>query len=170
MEFEALYDRYARRLLGWAVRRTALSDAEDLIQEALLAIHRSLPEYRGESGLDAWVFGVARNVWRVRARDRARLKRAAPTVPLDEVAASELLDPRTPADILHAGRSLARVVEQGIAQLGPAEWNRLLEYSLEYTTLDELVRETGVSREAWKSRISRARGRLLEACPDVLPS
>ena len=76
MEFEALYGRYARRLHGWAFRRTrAAADADDLIQDAFLAIHLSLPGFRGESDLDAWVFGVARNVWRVQTRAAGRLDR-----------------------------------------------------------------------------------------------
>jgi RNA polymerase sigma-70 factor (ECF subfamily) len=171
MDFEALYDAYARRLLGWAARRTqGPAEAEDLIQDTFLAIHVSLHGYRGESDVDAWVFGVARNIWRVQARARARLKRSAPHVPLDDVAPYELVDERTPEAELEIGRALAQVEAEGRAQLGPPEWARLVDYSLERTDLDELMAETGLSRDALKSRISRARRRIFEACTELAPS
>jgi len=168
METDALYHRYARRLYGWALRRTSGPlDAEDLTQDAFLALHCSLPGYRGESDVDAWVFGVARNVWREQARARGRLKRAAPRVSLDELAPGELADERTPVDSLAVARALAQVEAVGPAQLGAAEWARLLDYALGRTDLDELVQLTGLSRDAVKSRLSRSRRRLLEACPEL---
>jgi RNA polymerase sigma-70 factor, ECF subfamily len=168
MEFDALYERYADRLLGWAARRTqAPADAEDLIQDAFLAIHLSLPRWRGESGLDAFVFGIARNVWRTGARARARSKRSAPRVALHEVAPGELVERRTPLEALHEERMLRQVEERGREHLGDEGFAALLDYAFELTDLDDLERETGLSRDALKSRISRTRRRLFEACPEL---
>jgi RNA polymerase sigma factor (sigma-70 family) len=169
MEFELLYDRFARRLHGWALRRTSgTADAEDLIQDTFLAIHVSQSRYRGESDVEAWVFGVARNVWRVAARARARLKRAAPRVPIDDASPLELSDEgQTPEASLDAGRAFARVAGAGGAALGQAEWDRLVAYALELTDLDELEQETGLSRVALKSRLSRSRRRLQQAFPEI---
>jgi RNA polymerase sigma-70 factor (ECF subfamily) len=61
--FERLYRRYARPVLGLALRR--LGDrgrAEDALQEAFAAVWRSAARYdraRGEGG--AWLYAVARN-------------------------------------------------------------------------------------------------------------
>ena len=61
--FEELYGRYARPVLGLALRR--LGDrgrAEDALQEAFAAIWRSASSYdpaRGQGG--AWLYTVARN-------------------------------------------------------------------------------------------------------------
>jgi RNA polymerase sigma-70 factor (ECF subfamily) len=171
MDFETLYERFSRRLHGWAQRRTTgRAEAEDLTQDTFLAIHCSLAGYRGEADLDAWVFGVARNVWRVQARARARHKRAAPRVALEDAPPSALRDERTPADRLFATRALAQVRRAAQAELDPAQWEQLLAYSLERTDLDRLVAETGLSRDALKSRISRARRRLLNACAELGPS
>jgi RNA polymerase sigma factor (sigma-70 family) len=168
MEFTSLYDRYARRLHGWAARRTRGSaDADDLLQEAFLAIHLSLPTFRGESDLDAWVFGVARNVWRVQLRASGRMKRSGIRVDLDALAPDDLVDPRTPADALDEARALRQVESRGREQLGEAEWTRLVDYAFERTGLDELELETGLSRDALKSRISRTRRRLYAACPEL---
>jgi RNA polymerase sigma-70 factor, ECF subfamily len=169
MEFEVLYDRYARRLHGWATRRIpAHVDAEDLVQDAFVEIFRSLGRYRGESELDAWVFGVARNVWRVQARARARRKRNAPRISLDELDDGALADDRSPLDELDAARALARVDAAGLRHLGASEWTQLVDYALERTDLDDLVRKTGLTRSALKSRLSRARRRLHDACGEPL--
>ncbi len=61
--FDELYRRYARAVLGLALRR--LGDrgrAEDAAQEAFLAIWRSARTYKSERGSGApWVYAVARN-------------------------------------------------------------------------------------------------------------
>ncbi len=70
--FVALYERYARAVLGLALRR--LGDqgrAEDVVQETFAAIWRAAATYRPERGPGApWLFAVARNAtanqWRVK--------------------------------------------------------------------------------------------------------
>lgn len=171
MDFETLYDHYQLRLRGWAARRTSgAQDAEDLIQDTFLEIHLSLPRYRGEGDLDDWVFGVARNVWRGAARARARMKRAAPRIAIDEAEPLELSCRLSAEDALDTGRALARVTAGGSGALGEVEWHRLVAYALEQTDLDELEQQTGLSRVALKSRLSRSRRRLQQAFPEILPS
>ena len=61
--FEELYGRYARTVLGLAMRR--LGDrgrAEDATQDAFIAIWRSARTYKPERGAGApWLYAVARN-------------------------------------------------------------------------------------------------------------
>jgi RNA polymerase sigma-70 factor, ECF subfamily len=61
--FDELYRRYARPVLGLALRR--LGDrgrAEDAVQEAFAAVWRSAGSYRPERGAGApWLYTVARN-------------------------------------------------------------------------------------------------------------
>jgi RNA polymerase sigma-70 factor (ECF subfamily) len=61
--FNELYRRYARPVLGLALRR--LGDrgrAEDAVQEAFAAVWRSAGSYRPERGAGApWLYTVARN-------------------------------------------------------------------------------------------------------------
>jgi RNA polymerase sigma-70 factor (ECF subfamily) len=75
--FEALYHRYARSVLGLALRR--LGDrgrAEDAVQEVFAAVWRSAASYdrkRGPGG--AWFYTIARN-----AIVDAQRRRPAPTL------------------------------------------------------------------------------------------
>src|ERR1022692_1474527 len=62
-------DRTVRRLLG-----RLDSDGEDIVQVALVQLIESLPSYRGECPLDAWVSAVSANVVYKHIR-RRRLER-----------------------------------------------------------------------------------------------
>jgi RNA polymerase sigma-70 factor (ECF subfamily) len=75
--FEQLYHRYARPVLGLALRR--LGDrgrAEDAVQETFAAIWRSARSYKPERGAGApWLYAVARNA----IADRGRARSEPPT-------------------------------------------------------------------------------------------
>src|SRR4030095_5497051 len=70
--FEELYRAYAPRLFGLACRLVGRGDAEDLLQEIFLTVHRKLGLYKGESSLGTWLFRLATN----QCLDHLRSKRA----------------------------------------------------------------------------------------------
>ena len=82
--FGSLYERYARPVLGLALRR--LGDrgrAEDAVQEAFTSVWRSAGSYRRERGtLAPWLYTVARNA----IADRGRARNEPPTEPGDSVS------------------------------------------------------------------------------------
>jgi RNA polymerase sigma-70 factor (ECF subfamily) len=82
--FETLYRRYARAVLGLALRR--LGDrgrAEDAVQEAFTSVWRAARSYRPERGLAApWLYAVARNA----IADRHRARSEPPAEAADEPA------------------------------------------------------------------------------------
>jgi RNA polymerase sigma-70 factor, ECF subfamily len=84
--FELLYRRYARAMLGLALRR--LGDrgrAEEAVQETFTSIWRSASSYRPERGPGApWLYAVARHA--IVDRFRAR---AEPPAEVPEEASSE---------------------------------------------------------------------------------
>jgi RNA polymerase sigma-70 factor (ECF subfamily) len=73
--FESLYDRYARPVYGFALRRLRdRGQAEDVAQETFASVWRSAASYRPERGPGAaWLYAVARNavVDRIRVNARA---------------------------------------------------------------------------------------------------
>ncbi len=79
--FGDLYKRYARAVLGLALRR--LGDrgrAEDAVQEAFASIWRAARSYRRDRGPVApWLYAVARNA----IADRGRVRIEPPTEPVD---------------------------------------------------------------------------------------
>src|SRR5947208_4920301 len=76
--FEQLARDVERPLYRLAVRMVGLVDAEDVVQDALLAAWRSLGSFEGSS-FRAWIFRIATN----RALDRLRSRRRRPELPLD---------------------------------------------------------------------------------------
>jgi RNA polymerase sigma-70 factor (ECF subfamily) len=75
--FEVLYRRYARAVLGLALRRLGdYGRAEDAVQETFASVWRSARTYRPERGRGApWLYAVARNA--ISDRGRARAEPAA---------------------------------------------------------------------------------------------
>src|SRR5436190_12055940 len=89
--FETLYRRYARSVLGLALRR--LGDrgrAEDALQETFTAIWRAAATYKPERGAAApWLFAVARNSIADRGRARREPPAEAPDEPSSEAGPDE---------------------------------------------------------------------------------
>ena len=60
-------ERVIRHLVRFGSSRT---DAEDLAQEALVIAWRKRDTHDRDHSLDAWLYGIARNVYRNHARGR----------------------------------------------------------------------------------------------------
>jgi RNA polymerase sigma-70 factor (ECF subfamily) len=69
--FTELYDRYASRLKGYALSLTGNNaDADDLVQETLMAAWQGRETFLGRASLLSWLLGVASRIWRDRCRRR----------------------------------------------------------------------------------------------------
>src|SRR2546429_353785 len=121
--FEDLAREVERPLFRLALRMLGQSaDAEDVVQDALLAAWRSLSSFEGSS-FRAWIFRIATN----RALDRLRSRRRHPELPLDPPGEGD--DDRSWAEPATPGPDLAEIagdrealviVEQALSAL-PAE-------------------------------------------------
>ena len=73
--FDRLVDVFASRVFGFILRMTGSpQDAEDLVQEVFLRVVRMIGAYRHDDRFEAWLFRIAANL----VRDRARRARRAP--------------------------------------------------------------------------------------------
>lgn len=102
--FCAFYERHAGRVLS--MLRHLCRDpevAEDVLQEAFLAVWRKAASYRRERGdVAGWLFAISRN----KAFDLRR--RRAPVVAIDEQAAAEWATPEPPRELeIGLGQALA---------------------------------------------------------------
>ena len=81
--FETLYARYARSVLGLALRRLGdRGTAEDAVQETFTSVWRSAGSYSPERGPGApWLYAVARNAISDRGRRRPELVSEVPDIP-----------------------------------------------------------------------------------------
>jgi len=73
--FDALVSAYASRVFGFAYRLMgSREDAEDVMQEVFLRVVRTIRTYEHDGRFDAWIFRIAANL----VRDRARRVRRSP--------------------------------------------------------------------------------------------
>jgi len=80
--FRELTDRYRRELLAHCYRMLgSLTDAEDMVQETLLAAWRSLPRFEGRSSLRSWLYRIATNMCLNAMRSTARRVPTEPRPP-----------------------------------------------------------------------------------------
>ncbi len=111
--FEQAVKTMEREIMRFLMRSTGdRDDAMDLFQETWLRAYRAYPTLQSEDGLRPWIFRIASNLCRNRARDRMRRGR----VIAHEIAAGESLEHRAlqhlnggPEGALHLKRSIARL-------------------------------------------------------------
>jgi len=163
----ALYQT-ALRLLGNA------EDAEDALQEGLLAAYRNLPRFQGRSKFSTWLTRIVINA----ALMRRRSQKSRPAVSLDEWLTSE--ETAAPRDLLadagpnpeqiYAKREIAGLIEEGLRSLSPVLRKAFRMRELEGLSAEETAAALGVSRNALKARLWRARHLLTERLKASLQS
>ena len=163
--FDDLVRRFKDRVFRLA-RRFVRSheDAEEIVQEVFLKVHRSLPGYRAGGPFEHWILRVATNACRDALRRRRR--RA-------EVTVSQIADnPGAWLDAALSGASRAEAARLLAADLldllPPKDRIVLVLMDLEGMSAAEVAAATGSTRTAVKVRAMRARRslrRLAERVP-----
>lgn len=144
---EALRQRlrayYSRRLDG----QTA--EAEDLVQESLIALHTRRATYDPAQPVTAWVYGIARYKLVDHYRRTGR-RRHAPLEAAEEVAVAD------ESEAVHARYDL----EQGLADLPQRTRELLRSVKLEGTPVAEVAARAGMTEGAVKVAVHRGLARL----------
>jgi RNA polymerase sigma-70 factor (ECF subfamily) len=151
--------REALRRLDPTMRRYAAilcrqpDDAEEIAQDALILATRALPAFDGRAALSSWAWPIARTACNRRLRKRRE------ELPGDG-GSVELVDEAPSADELAELEQRAAVVRRAIARL-PEAYRAALELrDVEGLSGDEAAERVGLSLEALKSRLHRARTML----------
>ena len=137
--------------------RKSPEHADDLTQDALLRIHRSLPELREADRLDVWVARVVRAVW------VDHLRRRRPTEPFEEAADAPVED-----DL--ELETVAGWLPHFVDALPEPYAAAVRAVDLEGTSQADLARQLGISGSGVRSRVQRGRALLKErlaACCEV---
>jgi RNA polymerase sigma-70 factor (ECF subfamily) len=166
---ESLLERHEARLYRFARRLCRHhEDAEDVLQESLLAAARGIRSFRGAAAVSTWLYTIARSFC---IKKRRRSVFAPTEVSLDTEAAGAargVADPsRRPDEALEA-RHLEAALERAIGALDRPYREVLLLRDVEGLSAAEVARITGLSVPAVKTRLHRARGRLREALAPLM--
>ncbi len=163
--FSALVDAYSPRVYGLLFQLTHSRDvADDLLQETFLRVVRMIGEYQECGRFEAWLFRIAANL----ARDRARQGiRRGNTANLDAVTddpryGARFADPADLPDEVISRREAAARLENGLQQLSEPEREILLLRHYSELSFREIADLLGVPLGTALARAHRALGRLRE--------
>lgn len=149
------------RLHGRSIGRLCMAmlgngpDADEVVQETLLAAHRGMEGFRGEGSVRAWLFGIARRQC-ARHLEAKRSRGAHLQVVADEPHAGPGDDPESAA---RTGRR-ARIVRAALEHLKPSERDALLLRYQADLSFREIAAACGIDEAAARKRASRGLNRL----------
>jgi len=155
--FDAVYEAHRARLYSFLARLARSREvAEDLAEETWLRLVETAPRLRPDTRLGPWLFTVARNLYYSYCRSRA----------ISESAADALISlwpggsPRPSPFEETAARELEGRVERAVARLPANHREALLLVGVEGMTPAEAAGVCGLTSEAFRQRLSRARAAL----------
>jgi RNA polymerase sigma-70 factor (ECF subfamily) len=155
---EALLLRYQSHLYRFGLRVCGnVEDAGDVAQDGLISMARSLPDFRGDSSVSTWLFTIVR---RFCMKKRRRSKFApAREESLDAAvdAVHGVADPAPSPEQAVANRELARALASAIDTLDSSQREVLILRDVEGLSAAEAASSLGISVDAVKSRLHRAR-------------
>ena len=184
---EMLLMRYQPHLYRFGLRMCGnAEDAGDVAQESLISMARSLRDFRGDSSVSSWLYTIARRFC-IKKRRRSKFaparEESLDTPGAD--AAQRLADPAPSPEQTATNQELAAALTQAIDALDPSQREVLVLRDVEGLSAPEVAKILGMSADAVKSRLHRARIAVRQtlapafghpatessrgtACPDVL--
>lgn len=154
---ERLLIRYHPRLFRFGLRMCRNpDDAGEVAQESLMAMARALPGFRGDASVSTWLYTIARRLC-VRRRRRSAAGRAESIDAPEHQAAHAMADPGPGPEHVAAGREIEAGLVAAIDALEPGQREVLVLRDVEGLPAAEVAAVLGLSVEAVKSRLHRAR-------------
>ncbi|MBR4082419.1 MAG: sigma-70 family RNA polymerase sigma factor [Clostridia bacterium] len=163
--FEALVTPHEAMLWRICWRYThSTPDAQDCLQETMVKAWRALPAFRGDSSIETWLYRLCVSCCIDYIRARARRKEESADA-MSETG-FDPADPSPQPEEAVLRREKQRQVHQAILALPDGMRETVILVLLEGRGYEEAAALTGTSVGTVKSRISRARQKLLAALHD----
>ncbi|MEU5915133.1 RNA polymerase sigma factor [Streptomyces sp. NPDC047141] len=156
--FEVLVHRHSMPMIQLATRLLGnRAEAEDAVQDAFVSAWRSLPEYRGEAMFGTWLHRIVTN----RCLNLLRARR--PAADLDAVAEPAAPDHQSSPARAAESQAAVRDLAQAMRALSAEQRVCWVLREIEAQPYDTIARTVGISPEAVRARVFRARRMLTEA-------
>jgi RNA polymerase sigma-70 factor, ECF subfamily len=164
-DFQRIHDEYRPQIYRYLCRLVGEADAEDLAQEVFLKVDKALKGFRGKSSLSTWIYRIATNTALDRLRSRSSSKGEMEGLSSDGELEVEDKDTWTGKEKPSLETSLIRKEMndciRGIVDSLPANYRTVIALGeVEGFTNAEIAEILGVSLDAVKIRLHRARARL----------
>ncbi|MGW0039246.1 RNA polymerase sigma factor [Gordonia sp. NPDC003376] len=153
--FTELVGAHRDRMWAICLRTTGnRTDAEDALQEALVAAWRALPRFRGDARLSTWLFRIASNA------ALAQIRKRSDADDIDDVDFS--------ADVDIAGQIVvADRIADALAQVPDAYRATFVLRVYGDLSYADIAEAQGIGLQTVRSRISRARTILADLLADL---
>ncbi|WP_405661973.1 RNA polymerase sigma factor [Streptomyces sp. RK9] len=156
--FEALVHRHAPVLLRLATRLLGSpTEAEDAVQEAFVSAWRKLPEFRGDARFGTWMHRIVTN------RCLNVLRSRQPVTALDSVAEPQAPEHQVSPPRVAEAHAAVQDLSRAIQGLSPEQRVCWVLRELDGVPYESIAESVGISQEAVRGRVFRARRYLTEA-------
>lgn len=163
--FRWIYDRHLQQVIRHVARVVGVaSEVEDVVQDVFIQLHRSLPNFRGDSKLSTWLYRLTWNV------SVTHIRRRRNVVELSALRALRLSHDEW--NRLEA-RDRCKTLSAALDRLSQDAREAFLLHEVEGMKLREISELTGDSINTVAARVRRARTRLrdaLESAEAINPS
>lgn len=160
--FNELYERYFQRIFSFVHARVRNhADAEEIVQETFVSVFKSIDNYRGQSSLLSWIFGVAKNTANNSIRRSQTQRQKIESVDPQHFAPPASITSGSPEELLSVSRYAASIRKQLDEMAG---WQaRIFEMRhLENLSIPEIAERTNRSNDAVRSSLYRIKRMMLE--------
>jgi len=174
-----LVETYAPRVLRFARKLCGPdAEAEDVMQQTLLSVMSHIGEFRGDSHFASWLYSIARSHC-IKNRTRGAAAHASESLEDGERALSSPSELAPDESV--SREQLEKALSMAIDALEPVQREVLVLRDIEGLSAPDVAQTLGISVDAVKSRLHRARKTLRTqltpwfeqsepsaACPDVV--
>lgn len=152
--FEVHFDMVWRTLRRLGV---PLAHLDDATQDVFLVVHRRWADFRGQSSVKTWVYGVSLRV----ASDYVRRARRDRSRHVEELP--DVVSPADSPDRLYQQREAGRLLHASLSELEEPERQIMVLVDLEERSVVEASEALGINLNTAYSRLRRARLRFERA-------
>lgn len=157
--FGCLIDRHRSLAYAFARRMLEAADAEDIVQEALLAAFLKLRKLRDADSFRSWLLGIVANLAKTRLRQH-REGRFDDYIGGRLIADFSLVDAAPSPESIHEAKEMHRIIFDAIAALPDEQHQTVRLHYVEGLKLREIAVLTGSPLGTLKARLHHARERL----------
>jgi RNA polymerase sigma-70 factor (ECF subfamily) len=157
--------------------------AKDVLQESLIAAAKNLGSFRGDAAPTTWLFTITRSFCGKQRRRRKGEPAGYEAIDGDALDQRAIVDTARTPEAAAEGKQLDHAITAAIDGLEPTQRDVLVLRDVEGLSASEVGEVLGLSVEAVKSRLHRARVTLRErlapllepglapspGCPDLVP-
>ena len=167
-DFDALYARYGKQIFNTIYQWIGdYEEAADLTQETFLSAHKAREQFRGDAKVYTWLYRIAHNHCKNRFKQRGRQREMeGPSLDAglggegaeDEAAVTrEIADwSQSPTRLLEQ-KELGAQINRAVNSLAPEYRVVLVLREVDGLAYNEIADVTGLTLEAVKTRLNRAR-------------